>query len=1209
MSETPAAGAPEAVPAGSAGTAAPAGASAPAGSAPAATPAAAPAASAVFSATRIAEILAPSGEAPLLPTDEQRAVIEHPLAGSTLVIAGAGSGKTETMANRVVWLVANGLAEPDSVLGLTFTRKAAGELRERIVGSLGAFVARLTDLGERGQLSEAELARAHDLQERLADGLELPDVSTYNSFAAGVLQEFGASAGLAPGAVVIDEATAWRVARETLLASEDPELVTSELRTPTLIRHVIAMDRAVADHLTSFDRVDQLVAEFRGVTRLPYNDKEDPEKPSGKVYAKVRDAVKAIEETPLITRLARAYGEEKQRRGLIDFSDQLSLATQALDAAPEALGVLRGRYQAILLDEVQDTSVGQTRLLAKLFGGMPVMAVGDPHQSIYAWRGASAEGLRSFHADFRGGDAAATLTLSVSWRNPTRVLEAANAVSAELRANAVVDVPELRPRPGAGQGSVEVVFPETVHEERELLAAWIARARAEAPGKNGEPPTAAVIFRKRAAMPAFAAALTEAGVPNRIVGLGGLLSTPEITDIVSCLRCLWYADAGGDLIRLLAGPRFRIGVADLAGLRDAARWFAKRDITQQPLADEDRAADSVLPDPDREFTLIDALDAIATMRSLDHSALKGITEVGRERLREAGQLLRELRQGVGGNTADLIGAVTQALRLDIELEANEARGAGAGALANIDAFTDLAEGFLAIDTRGTLASLLEWVERAIEDDDVAEHVAAPLPGTVQLITAHGSKGLQWDIVAVPRLVTDEFPGSARSGSGWLRTGELPDELRGDRAARPQLNWRIATTQKEVVERLDEYRAELKERHAEEERRLAYVAITRSAGLLLLSGAFWGGQTRPRTPSVYLQELQASFAPELPEKSSHETDPSEIAELTANWPLDPLGRRAAGVFQAAHEVLTAVADREDAAPDGAGAEAEAEAAAAAATLPDAIAPGAAGVVDETVRLLLAERAAAEALAAGAAGGAEGELPERVTASTFHEFVADPVAAERFRLRPVPQRPYRRTRVGNRFHEWVERRATTPGGTALPLLGLDPEEWDPGRGEFDTELDLQPLIENFERSRWAGRQPIAVELEVTLPFAGRTLVCKLDAVYPVEAADAAIAEESADDGSGGSGAQTAAQGGGAPRYEVVDWKSGRAPANAAERESRLFQLDLYRHAYAQWAGIDPARIDVSLFYVAEDVEIRGTQSRTLEELETVWLGAAEKLRTTG
>lgn len=1125
----------------------------------------------VFSAARIAEILAPEGEAALLPTGEQRAVIEHHLKGSTLVIAGAGSGKTETMANRVVWLVANGLAEPSSVLGLTFTRKAAGELRERIVGSLGRFVERLTDLSERGELSERELARATELQANLADGLDLPDVNTYNSFAAGVLQEFGAAAGLAPGAIVIDEATAWRVARDVLLASTDERLVTSELRTPTLIRHVISMDRQVADHLTKFERVDQVIEEFRGVTRLQYNEKEDPEKPSGKVYAKVRDAVKAISETPLITHLAREYRAEKERRGLIDFSDQLKLATETLQAAPEALTVLRARYQAILLDEVQDTSVGQTRLLSTIFAGMPVMAVGDPHQSIYAWRGASAEGLQSFHSDYRGGEDAATLTLSVSWRNPIRVLEAANIVSEELRQNAAVDVPELKPRPGAKDGDVTVIYPETVAEEREQLAAWIAKSREETPGKNGELPTAAVIFRKRQAMPAFSGALTEAGIPNRIVGLGGLLSTPEITDIVSCLRCLWYADAGGDLIRLLAGPRFRVGVADLAGLKQAARWFSQRDITQKPLEAEDREADSVLPDPDREFTLIDALDAITSMRDLDHGALKTVSEEGRERLREAGYVLRDLRQSVGGNIADLIGQVMHALRLDIELEANEARGSAAGAIANIEAFTDLAEGFLAIDTRGTLASLLEWVERAIEDDEAAEHVAAPLPGTVQLITAHGSKGLQWDIVAVPRMATDEFPGSPRSGSGWLRTGELPDELRGDRAARPELNWRIATTQKELVDRLEDYRTELKERHAEEERRLAYVAITRSAGKLLLSGSFWGGQTRPRKPSIYLTELRESFFPELPEESRHEADPSEIAEYTLTWPLDPLGHRAEGVLRAAHVVRLAIAERKLADSEHA------------------------TIVDETVRLLLAEREAADRVHAGA-HDQTASLPERVTASTFHEFVEDPVATERHRLRPIPQRPYRKTRIGNRFHEWVERRATTAAGTALPLIGLDPEDWDAEREEFDTEVELQPLIDVFERSRWATKQPIAVELEVTLPFAGRTLVCKLDAVY---ALDAEL-----------EGASAAGEAGAGPRFEVVDWKSGRAPKNDAEREKRFFQLDLYRHAYAQWAGIEPERIDVSLFYVAEDVELRGADVnsgtiRSMADLEQAWLEAAERL----
>src|SRR5690606_5992331 len=155
-------------------------------------------------------------------------------------------------------------------------------------------------------------------------------------------------------------------------------------------------------------------------------------------------------------------------------------------------------------------------------------------------------------------------------------------------------------------------------------------------------------------------------------------------------------------------------------------------------------------------------------------------------------------------------------------EANEARehGGGAAALDNLDTFSELVEGYLAVDSRGTLPSLLEWIERATEADEVAERVPAPAPGAVQLITAHGSKGLEWDIIAIPRLVEGEFPTTPRNGNGWLRVGELPDELRGDASARPSLNWRIAETQQELRDRIAEYRESLKERHADEERRLA-----------------------------------------------------------------------------------------------------------------------------------------------------------------------------------------------------------------------------------------------------------------------------------------------------------------------------------------------------------------------------------------------------
>ena len=1140
-----------------------------------------------FSAPRIAQLLAgPGGEA-RVPTPEQQRVIEHPIGGSALVVAGAGSGKTETMANRVVWLVANGLVPPDGVLGLTFTRKAASELAERVRLRLITFAEELDAARAGGALSAAEAERAPALIDALADGLDLPQVSTYNAFASGIVQEFGASAGVAADAVLLDDASAWRLAREVVRTSADTALPESELSLGRLTELVLQLDRSVHEHLSSFGRVDLVGEEFARVLTLPYNEAEVRKgQRSGKQYADIVKAVDAIGGTALISRLAASYAAEKQRRGWLEFSDQVALALDVVERSPQAAASIRRRSPVVLLDEVQDTSVGQTRLLAKLFAGETVMAVGDPHQSIYGWRGASSENLPQFHRDFRsqagsggsdgpGGPAGGaaqesiTLSLSTSWRNAAVVLDAANVVAGPLAAESPIAVPVLSPRPGAPEGTIEVRYPETVHDERAELAVWMRDARDEHLARTGSLPTAAVLMRNRRPMAAFSAALTELGVPNQIVGLGGLLTTPEITDVVAALRCIWSADAGGPLIRLLAGPRFRIGVADLSGLRDTMRWFSRRDASQQQLSDEDLAPDGVLPDPDRRTTLLDALDEIPRLPD-SHTAMRSISEAGRERLRDAGTMLAELRRGVGAGLPELVRQIEHALHLDIELEANERAGhaGSATARANLEAFHELIEGFVSTDESGSLPALLAWLDRAIGDDAHAEHVPEPEPGTVQLITVHSSKGLEWDLVAIPRLVAGEFPSKPREGTGWLRVGQLPDELRGDAASRPALNWRIAATQQELKNDIAAYKAELAERHAADERRLAYVALTRARDRLLLTGSYWGGQKGQRGPSVVLSELgEAGIITAPPEASQYDEDPSERAELTLQWPLDPLGRRREKVLAAAERVresIDAVAGE-----SGAG---------------DSAPP-----LDPTVRLLLAERDA-DAAAVARPGRTELLPGERINASLFHEIIADPAAAERRRLRPMPERPFRQTRVGNRFHEWVERRATTARGTARALFAWDVDLEDRRADEFDDQLEaeaeasfddrfaddaeaLAPMIAHFEASRWAELMPIAVEQEVSIPFAGSRLVCKLDAVYQQGEGDDA-------------------------RFEIVDWKAGRAPRDQAEKASRFLQLDLYRHAYAAHTGIDAGRIDVTLFYVAEGIELQGEHPRGVEELERLW-----------
>jgi len=1136
----------------------------------------------VFSAARIAQIIAPDAESVQLPTEEQAHVIEQPLGGSVLVIAGAGSGKTETMANRVVWLVANGLASPEQILGLTFTRKAAGELSERVMSRLQQFAERLASPEIQPTLSASEQQRAEQLGGLMAEGLNLPEVSTYNAFASAVVQEFGAFAGVVAGATVIDKATAWGIARQIVSESDDPALIESEASISTIVKHVMQIDHAVADNLTDFDAVLRSVASIEQIETLPYKE--------GKIdgrYKAITDVLDNMRATRLAVALAKQFAEEKRRRGLIEFSDQLALAAETLRRSPHAVRVLRQRTPVVLLDEVQDTSVGQTVLLSMLFAGASVMAVGDPHQSIYGFRGASASNLQTFHRDFSQPDSdassAVTLNLSTSWRNPTAVLGAANTVSAPLAETLEKQAADISVKPLTSRAQLfgtedtadvpqleSLVF-ETVDEEFSALAAWMRDARNDHLARRGSLPTAAVVFRKRRHMAAVSAALWQEGVPNRIVGLGGLLTTPEITDLVSLLRCVWYADAGNELLRLLSGPRFRIGVADLAGLKDASYWFSKRDYAKQPLSEDDLSLTPPVSDPERQFTLLDTLDEIASMPNLDHSALRGISDVARQRLQEAGQMLQSLRRQVGADVPAFLRAATQQLRLDIELEAAEHTGydGSATARANLDAFAELVEAFLATDEHGTLASVLAWLERATEDDEPAEHVPEPEPGTVQLITVHGAKGLEWDLVVVPRLVEHEFPASSQEGWGSLRPGQLPDELRGDAEARPKLQLEQAATQNDVRDAIGAYADALKTRHAEEERRLAYVAMTRAASRLLLTASFWGGQTAPRLPAPFLRELEAEgLIAQIPEQSAYEQDPNERNGRTVQWPLDPLGSRSGAVLAAATElrVLLGSAD-----------------AAGQVQQPSVLHP--------VVELLLAERQGLSnqrvqtGLEKTPEVNARHSVAERLTASTFHEFIEHPDETERRRLRPMPVRPYRRTRTGNLFHEWVERRASTPLGTSLALSGLTPEEDE--NDSVDSLLqqsepleDLKLLIEQFEQSRWAGLQPIAVELEISLPFAGRTLVCKLDAVYRHEHA-------------------------GETRYEIVDWKSGRPPKNEAERNSRFLQLDLYRHAYARWANMDAELIDVTLFYVAEAEELRGDAQRSLEDLERLYIQAEDSL----
>ena len=386
------------------------------------------------------------------PTDQQAAVIGAE-PGPLLVVAGAGAGKTETMAARVVWLVANGYARPDEVLGLTFTRKAAQEMGKRIRDRLGSLAA------------NTDLVRRLDPSGELAKNLEViaPSVSTYDSYAGELIREYGLLVPVEPDARLITDAELHAIATDVVV-NYSGGLITEMGSNPslsTVVEDLLALTTAMGNELASPEWVRGHAHDFLAETE------SYPMAPRARVeFTKVLTNWRSKQEMrvnmlPLVEELAA----ELRRRGVVTFNEQMSVAAKLARDHKTVGASQRSRYRVVMLDEYQDTSHAQRVLLRSLFGegadpSLTVTAVGDPMQAIYGWRGATAANLAAFVEDFPSTEGPAPKKqLTTSWRNPPEVLHLANGVSdavlgtAENRA-----VAALQARPAAEAGDVTLGF-------------------------------------------------------------------------------------------------------------------------------------------------------------------------------------------------------------------------------------------------------------------------------------------------------------------------------------------------------------------------------------------------------------------------------------------------------------------------------------------------------------------------------------------------------------------------------------------------------------------------------------------------------------------------------------------------------------------------------------------------------------------------------
>ena len=749
------------------------------------------------------------------PTPEQAAVISAPL-GPLAVIAGAGSGKSETMAARLVWLVANGMVRPDRVLGLTFTRKAAAEFADRVRSRLE----RLRRAGLEGTgLGGTGLAR----HRAGGTGLEAPGwgtglagtgpggagetadpfggdpvIGTYHAYAGRLVSDNALREGLEPSMRLITPALSWQLAAQIVAAYDGPmDEVTWTPQTVTAAVLELAGD--LSEHLRATGDVTAV-----GLWLTAEQDALP-----GRITQIVRKIIATQRAREQLLPLVSRYAAAKAAREVLDHSDQVALAARIASRHPEVGAAERARYQVVLLDEYQDTSHAQLVLLQALFGGgHPVTAVGDPCQSIYGWRGASAGNLRRFTADFPvvarvrpfGASApsgpAPVLQLSTSFRNSAQVLDAAAAIQEELRYEAP-DVPRLVSAPDrSGRGAVACALLDTVLDEAEWVAAQVAALLASEPGcaPDGQPWTQgpqgpdrrtsgvrpsdiAVLCRKRSQFVPLRHAIEARGIPVEVVGLGGLLVVPEVQDVVATLRVLHDAGASDALARLLTGPRWRIGPRDLVALGRRARALARGE-GDRPAAPAGPPGHPGHEDQDAADALAEAITDLTAetgslVEALDDLGEPGAySRVGYARMHALAGELRRLRAHIGRPLADLTAEAERVLGLDIEVAARPGVDPVA-ARADLDAFTDVADAFTGEGVSGaepTLGAFLAYLAAAQQEEFGLETGRVGESNSVKLLTVHAAKGLQWRPCSCPAWRWGSGPRCSRPGPGCPRGG-------------------------------------------------------------------------------------------------------------------------------------------------------------------------------------------------------------------------------------------------------------------------------------------------------------------------------------------------------------------------------------------------------------------------------------------------------
>jgi DNA helicase-2/ATP-dependent DNA helicase PcrA len=666
---------------------------------------------------------------------QQREAVTHEGA-PLLIVAGAGSGKTRVLTHRIAWLLGQRGVQPGQVLAITFTNKAAAEMRERVAALVGP--------------------RARAMW-----------VMTFHSACVRILRREAAKVGMKSTFSIYDAADSQRLMS---LVIRDLDLDPKRYQPRSFSAQVSNLKNDLIDEETYARQVAE-----------------------GNHYERT------------VSQAYTQYQRRLRQANALDFDDIIMMTVNILQAFPDVAEYYRRRFRHVLVDEYQDTNLAQYQLIRELVGEVrrrddggavldsaELCVVGDSDQSIYAFRGATIRNILEFEKDYRD---ARTILLEQNYRSTQRILRAANAVIARNEARRAKNL-----WTDSGDGPMIIGYvADNEHDE----AAFVAKQIDELSESDIRPGDVAVFYRTNAQSRAIEEVLVRVGLPYKVVGGTRFYERKEVKDALAYLRVISNPTDTVNLRRILNVPKRGIGdraeacVAALAE-RERIPFVAALGRPEDAPGIATRSVAAI-----KAFT--DLLESLQTV----HEGGSGVATLLEAILEQSGYLA-ELRASHDPqdetrveNLAELV-AVAQEFD---ERKALESEDLASG---------EEPEAEIAPAAPTYLEEFLEQVSLVADADEIPESPEAEAQGVVTLMTLHTAKGLEFPVVFLTGMEDGTFP--------HMRSLGDPKEL-------------------------------------EEERRLAYVGITRARERLYLSRAAvrsaWGApQYNP--PSRFLDEIPADL---------------------------------------------------------------------------------------------------------------------------------------------------------------------------------------------------------------------------------------------------------------------------------------------------------------------------------------------------------------